>query len=50
MGNLLYIIVVVLIISWAISCTGYGTKELVYVLLILAGVVVLLRAMQGSRV
>lgn len=50
MGNLLYIIVVVLIIAWGISFIGYGTKELVYVLLILAGIVVLLRAMQGRRV
>jgi hypothetical protein len=49
MGNLLYIIVLVLVISWALGFLGYNTKELVYVLLGIAGIAVLLRAMQGTR-
>ena len=49
MGNLLYIIAVILVIGWLIGFVGYGTGGLVHILLVIAIVVVLLRIIQGRR-
>ncbi len=49
MGNLLYVIAVVLVIAWAIGFVGYGTGGLIHVLLVIAIIVVLLRVIQGRR-
>ena len=49
MGNLLYIIAVILVIGWAIGFVGYGTGGLIHVLLVIAIIVVLLRIIQGKR-
>lgn len=49
MGNLLYIIAVLLIIGWLIGFVGYGTGGLIHILLVIAVVVVLLRVIQGRR-
>ena len=49
MGNLLYIIAVILVIGWLIGFVGYGAGGLVHILLVIAIVVVLLRIIQGRR-
>lgn len=49
MGNLLYIIAVILVIGWLIGFVGYNAGGLVHVLLIIAVVVVLLRVIQGRK-
>ena len=49
MGNLLYIIAVILIVGWLIGFVGYNAGGLVHVLLIIAVVVVLLRVIQGRK-
>jgi hypothetical protein len=49
MGNLLYIIAVILVISWAIGYVGYGTGGLIHVLLVIAIIAVLFRVISGSR-
>ena len=49
MGNLLYVIAVILVIGWAIGFVGYGTGGLIHVLLVIAIIVVLLRIIQGKR-
>lgn len=51
MGNLLYIIAVVLVIIWAVSFLGYHTGgNLIHVLLVIAIVAVLLRVIRGGSV
>ncbi|MEP7322157.1 MAG: lmo0937 family membrane protein [Saprospiraceae bacterium] len=50
MGNLLYIIAVILVISWAIGFLGYHAGGIVHLLLVIAIVAVLLRIIQGGKV
>ncbi|MBK6619563.1 MAG: lmo0937 family membrane protein [Saprospirales bacterium] len=49
MGNLLYIVAVILIIAWLVGFLGYGAGNLIHVLLVIAIVVILLRVIQGRR-
>ncbi len=49
MGNLLYIIAVLLVIGWLIGVIGYSAGGLIHILLVIAAVVVLLRIIQGKR-
>jgi hypothetical protein len=49
MGNLLYVIAVILVIGWAIGFIGYGAGGIVHLLLVIAIIVVLLRVIQGRR-
>ena len=51
MGNLLYIIAVVLIIIWAVSFFGgFYTGGIIHVLLVIAIIAILLRLIRGSAV
>jgi hypothetical protein len=50
MGNLLYVIAVVLVILWAIGFLGYQAGGIIHVLLVIAIVAVLLRVISGRRV
>jgi hypothetical protein len=50
MGNLLYIIAVILVIGWLIGFVGYNAGGLVHILLVIAIIVVLLRIIQGRKV
>jgi hypothetical protein len=50
MGNLLYIIAVILIIAWAIGFIGYSMGGLIHVLLVIAIIAVLLRIISGRKV
>ena len=50
MGNLLYIIAVILIIAWAIGFVGYSAGGIIHVLLVIAIIAVILRLIQGRRV
>ncbi|MCX6274752.1 MAG: lmo0937 family membrane protein [Bacteroidetes bacterium] len=49
MGNLLYIIAVILVIGWLIGFIGYGAGGLIHILLVIAVVVVLLRVISGRK-
>jgi Family of unknown function (DUF5670) len=49
MGNILYIIAVILVIGWLIGFVGYGMGGLIHILLGIAVVVILLRVIQGRR-
>lgn len=49
MGNLLYLIAVILIIGWLIGFVGYSAGGLIHVLLVIAIVVILLRVIQGRK-
>lgn len=50
MGNLLYVIAVILIIAWAIGFIGYSLGGLIHVLLVIAIVAILLRIISGRKV
>jgi uncharacterized protein DUF5670 len=48
MGNLLYLIAVILVIAWAIGFLGYHAGGLIHILLVVAVVAVLLKVIRGS--
>ena len=49
MGNLLYIIAVVLIIAWLIGFLGFHAGGIIHLLLVIAVIAVLLRIIQGQK-
>jgi uncharacterized protein DUF5670 len=49
MGNLLYVIAVILLISWAIGFIGYGAGGIIHILLVIAIIAVILRVIQGRK-
>jgi len=50
MGNLLYIIAVILVIGWAIGFLGYHVGGgLIHILLVIALIAVVLRVIQGRK-
>ena len=50
MGNLLYVIAVILIIGWAIGFIGFNAGGLIHVLLVIAVIAIILRLIQGRKV
>jgi len=49
MGNLLYVLAVIVVIAWAIGFIGYGVGGLIHILLVIALISVLLGVIQGRR-
>jgi uncharacterized membrane protein YtjA (UPF0391 family) len=49
MGNLLYVIAVILIIAWAIGFIGYSAGGIIHVLLVIAIIAIIVRLIQGRR-
>lgn len=49
MGNLLYILAVILIIGWIFGFFVYSAGNLIHVLLVIAVVAILLNIIRGSR-
>jgi len=50
MGNILYVIAVILIIGWAIGIIAYSLGGLIHILLVLAIIAILLRIIRGRKV
>ena len=48
MGNLLYLIAVILVIAWAIGYFGYQGGGIIHVLLVIAIIAVLLRVIRRA--
>jgi hypothetical protein len=48
MGNLLYIIAVILVIAWAIGYIGFQAGGIIHILLVIALIAVLLRVIRGK--
>jgi tryptophan-rich sensory protein len=48
MGNLLYIIAVILVIAWAIGFLGFQAGGIIHILLVIAIIAVLLRLIRGN--
>jgi hypothetical protein len=50
MGNLLYLIAVVLVILWVIGYVGFATGGIIHALLVIAIIAVLFRVIRGKGV
>jgi Family of unknown function (DUF5670) len=50
MGNLLYIVAVILIIGWLVGFFAFNVGGFIHVLLVIAVIVILLRVIQGKKV
>lgn len=48
MGNLLYLIAVVLVIAWAIGFLGYHAGGLIHILLVIAVIAILLKVIRKA--
>jgi hypothetical protein len=49
MGNILYILAVILVIIWGIGFLGYHTGGIIHILLVIAIIAVLLRVISGRK-
>jgi len=49
MGNLLYVIAVILLIGWLIGVIGYSVGGLIHILLVIAIIAIILRIIQGKK-
>ena len=50
MGNILYIVAVILIIGWLVGFIGFNAGGLIHVLLVIAVIAIILRLIQGRGV
>jgi Family of unknown function (DUF5670) len=50
MGNLLYVIAVILIIGWLLGVFAFNVGGIIHVLLVIAIIVLLLRIIQGRKI
>lgn len=50
MGNLLYIVAVVLIIAWAVGFFAYSAGSVIHILLVIAVIAIILRVIQGRKI
>ena len=50
MGNLLYIVAVILIIAWVSGLFAYSAGSIIHVLLVIAIIAIVVKLIQGKRV
>ena len=50
MGDLLYIIAVILIVAWLIGFLAFNVGGLIHILLVIAVIAILIRVIQGRKV
>ena len=50
MGNLLYILAVILIIAWAIGFFAYSAGGIIHILLVIAIIAIIFRVIQGRPI
>jgi Family of unknown function (DUF5670) len=50
MGNLLYILAVILIIGWLVGFFAFHAGGLIHALLVIAVIAILLRIIQGKKI
>ena len=50
MGNLLYIVAVILIIGWLIGLLAFNAGSIIHLLLVIAIIAILLRVIQGRKI
>jgi hypothetical protein len=47
MGNLLYLVAVILIIGWAVGFFAYSAGSIIHILLVIAIIAIVLRVIRG---
>jgi hypothetical protein len=50
MGNLLYLVAVILLIAWAIGYFAFSVGGIIHVLLVIAVIAVLVRIISGRKI
>jgi hypothetical protein len=50
MGNLLYVLAVILVIGWLIGFIGYNIGGIIHILLVIALISVIFRVIQGNKI
>jgi hypothetical protein len=50
MGNLLYVVAVILLIAWAIGFFAYSAGGIIHILLVIALIAVIFRVIQGRKI
>ncbi|MEO6583909.1 MAG: lmo0937 family membrane protein [Ferruginibacter sp.] len=50
MGNILYIVAVILVIIWAIGFFGYAAGGLIHILLVIAVISIILQVIRGRSI
>jgi hypothetical protein len=50
MGNLLYVIAVILIVAWAIGFFAYSAGGIIHILLVIAIIALLFRVISGRKI
>jgi hypothetical protein len=50
MGNLLYVVAVILIIGWAIGFFAYSAGGIIHILLVIAIIALLFRVISGRKI
>ncbi len=50
MGNLLYIVAVILVIGWLIGLVGFHAGGIIHVLIVIAIIAILIRVISGRRI
>lgn len=50
MGNLLYIIAVILIIGWLLGFFAFHVGSIIHLLLVIAVIIILVRILQGRKI
>jgi tryptophan-rich sensory protein len=50
MGNLLYIIAVILIIAWAVGFVGFQAGGIIHLLLVIAIIAIIVKVIQGRKI
>ena len=50
MGNLLYVIAVILVVGWAIGFFAYNVGGIIHILLVIAIISLIFRVIQGNKV
>ena len=50
MGNLLYVVAVVLLIAWAIGFFAYSAGGIIHILLVIAIIAILFQVIQGRKI
>jgi hypothetical protein len=50
MGNLLYLIAVILVIGWVIGFFAYNIGGIIHILLVIAIISLLFRVIQGNKI
>ncbi len=50
MGNILYVVAILLIIAWAIGLIGFNAGSLIHVLLVVALIAIVVNLVQGKKI